>query len=81
MALREVGRPLRLANVILAPRVIPPPSVDRLHQTGSGSQRHGVLLILLALPVGPIRSHYGAGERWNSIRAVGVIDKAKPVPE
>jgi hypothetical protein len=30
----------------------------------------GILLILLALPVGPIRSHYGAWDRWNSIGAV-----------
>ena len=72
MALSEVGRPLRFANIVFGAWLIPAP----LLLTGysglgaAASITAGVLLILLALPVGPIRSHYGAWDRWNSIGAV-----------
>ena len=72
MALSEVGRPLRLANIIFGAWLIPAPLLLTGY-TGLGavaSVTAGVLLILLALPVGPIRSHYGAWDRWNSIGAV-----------
>lgn len=72
MALSEVGRPLRFANIIFGAWLIPAP----LLLTGysglgaAASITAGILLILLALPVGPIRSHYGAWDRWISIGAV-----------
>lgn len=72
MALSEVGRLLRLANIIFGAWLIPAPLLLAGY-TGLGaaaSVTAGVLLILLALPVGPIRSHYGAWDRWNSIGAV-----------
>lgn len=72
MALSEVGRPLRFANIVFGAWLIPAP----LLLTGysglgaAASITAGVLLILLALPVGAIKSHYGAWDRWNSLGAV-----------
>ncbi|SOD40150.1 Nucleoside-diphosphate-sugar epimerase [Nitrosovibrio sp. Nv4] len=69
MALSEVGRPLRFANIMFGMWLIPAPLVlTGYSDMGSAASIiAGLLLVLLALPVGPIKSHYGAWDRWNSI--------------
>lgn len=69
MALSEVGRPLRFANIIFGAWLIPAPLILTGYSDlgAAASIGSGVLLILLALPVGPIKSHYGAWDRWNAI--------------
>jgi hypothetical protein len=69
MALSEVGRPIRLINVgfgawlILAPWLLSGYSGLAI----AASIVVGILLILLALPLGPIRSHYGAWDHWIAV--------------
>jgi nucleoside-diphosphate-sugar epimerase len=69
MALSEVGRPLRFANIVFGAWLIPAPLllVGYTSLGAAASIIAGILLILLALPVGPIRSHYGAWDRWTSM--------------
>ncbi|MBA4142599.1 MAG: NAD-dependent epimerase/dehydratase family protein [Nitrosospira sp.] len=72
MALSEVGRPLRFTNIIFGAWLIPAPLLLAGY-SGAGAAASiiaGILLILLALPVGPIKSHYGAWDRWTSIGAL-----------
>jgi uncharacterized membrane protein len=65
MALSEVGRPLRFANVLLGAWLLIAPLI----LTGYGglgaaaSIIAGLLLIALALPRGPIKGHYGAWDQ------------------
>ncbi|SFO22551.1 Nucleoside-diphosphate-sugar epimerase [Nitrosospira briensis] len=69
MALSEVGRPLRFANIMFGGWLIPAPLLLTGYSDlgAAASIGAGVLLILLALPVGPIKGRYGAWDRWNSI--------------
>lgn len=69
MALSEVGRPLRFVNVIFGAWLIlaPLPLTGYSDLGAVGSVIAGMLLILFALPVGPITSHYGAWDKWSSI--------------
>jgi nucleoside-diphosphate-sugar epimerase/uncharacterized membrane protein len=70
MALSEVGRPLRFVNagfgawLIVAPLLLTGFSGSAI----AASVIAGILLILLALPLGPIRSHYGAWDKWIALR-------------
>lgn len=71
MALAEMARPLRFVNValglwlVLAPWLLADYSgVSRFASVGAGG-----LLILLALPRGPMRSHYGAWDRCIGVGA------------
>jgi hypothetical protein len=65
MALSEVGRPLRFANVLLGAWLLIAPLI----LTGYGglgaaaSIIAGLLLVALALPRGPIKGHYGAWDQ------------------
>ena len=69
MALSEVGRPLRFVNAIFGVWLIlaPLPLTGYSYVGAATSVIAGILLILLALPVGPIRSHYGAWDKWISV--------------
>ena len=65
MALSEVGRPLRFANVLLGSWLLLAPLVLTGY-AGLGAAASilaGILLIALALPRGPIKSHYGAWDQ------------------
>ncbi|SFH55842.1 Nucleoside-diphosphate-sugar epimerase [Nitrosospira sp. Nsp14] len=66
MALSEVGRPLRFANIILGAWLIAAPVLlsEYSSPAAAASVIGGVLLILLALPLGPIESRYGAWDQW-----------------
>jgi hypothetical protein len=66
MALSEVGRPLRFANIILGAWLIAAPVLlsGYSNPAAAASVIGGVLLILLALPLGPIESRYGAWDQW-----------------
>ncbi|WP_219907510.1 vitamin K epoxide reductase family protein [Nitrosospira sp. Nsp2] len=66
MALSEVGRPLRFANVPLGAWLIAAPILLTGYSSlaATASVICGVLLILLALPRGPIESRYGAWDRF-----------------
>lgn len=69
MALSEVGLPLRFANILFGAWLIAAPWLLTGY-SGLASAAEviaGILLILLTLPLGPIRDHYGAWDRWNSI--------------
>jgi nucleoside-diphosphate-sugar epimerase/uncharacterized membrane protein len=71
MALSEVGRPLRLANVPLGAWLIAAPILLTSYSSlaSAASVICGVLLILLALPRGPIESRYGAWDQFILIDA------------
>jgi hypothetical protein len=66
MALAEVARPLRFINVVLGLWLVLAPwlLIDYPGVSSFASVVAGGLLILLALPRGPIRSHYGAWDRY-----------------
>lgn len=66
MALSEVGRPLRFANIILGAWLVAAPILLTGYSSlaAAASVIGGVLLILLALPLGPIESRYGAWDQW-----------------
>lgn len=72
MALSEVARPLRFANILFGGWLIAAPLLltGYLSLAAATSVIAGVLLILLTLPLGPINSHYGAWDRWISIGTV-----------
>jgi hypothetical protein len=66
MALSEVGRPLRFANVLLGGWLLLAPLVLTGYP-GLGAAAGilaGILLIALALPRTPIKSHYGAWDQF-----------------
>ena len=65
MALSEVGRPLRFANIPLGAWLIAAPILLTGYSSvaAAASVIWGVLLILLALPRGPIESRYGAWDQ------------------
>jgi nucleoside-diphosphate-sugar epimerase len=73
MALSEVGRPIRLANIplgvwlILAPLLIT--GYSGLAQVASIAA--GGLLVWLALPAGPQVSHYGAWDKVARFKLIG----------
>jgi nucleoside-diphosphate-sugar epimerase/uncharacterized membrane protein len=66
MALSEVGRPLRFVNagfgawLIVAPWLL----TGFTGLASAASVIAGLMLILLALPLGPVKSHYGGWDRW-----------------
>ncbi|OGB26642.1 MAG: DNA polymerase III subunit epsilon [Burkholderiales bacterium RIFCSPLOWO2_02_FULL_57_36] len=66
MALSEVGRPLRFANAAFGAWLIVAPWLLAGFSglASAASVITGILLILLALPLGPIKSHYGAWDKW-----------------
>ncbi len=66
MALSEVGRPLRFVNIGFGAWLIAAPWLLAGFSglAAAGGVIAGILLILLALPLGPIRSRYGAWDRW-----------------
>jgi hypothetical protein len=66
MALAEVARPLRFVNVALGLWLVLTPWLLAGYSGMSSvaSVIAGGLLILLALPRGPIRNHYGAWDRY-----------------
>jgi hypothetical protein len=66
MALSEVGRPLRFANIILGAWLVVAPILVTGYSSvaAAASVIGGVLLILLALPLGPIESRYGDWDQW-----------------
>ena len=72
MALSEVARPLRFANILFGGWLIAAPFLLMGYSSlaAATSVIAGVLLILLILPLGPINSHYGAWDRWISIGTV-----------
>lgn len=65
-AMAEVGRPLRLINVLFGVWLIAAPWI--LSGAGApaawGSVIAGVLMIGLSLPRGPVRQHYGSWDRY-----------------
>ena len=65
MALSEVGRPLRFANIPLGAWLIAAPILLTGYSSvaAAASVIWGVMLILLALPRGPIESRYGAWDQ------------------
>jgi nucleoside-diphosphate-sugar epimerase len=73
IALAEVARPLRFVNVVLGAWLVLTPWVLTGYTmlSSSASVIAGILLILLALPRGPIRNHYGAWDRY-----IGMTPKA-----
>jgi hypothetical protein len=72
MALSEVGRPLRFINILFGGWLIAAPWLLTGYSglAGAADVMAGVLLILLALPLGPVHSHYGRWDRWVSIGTV-----------
>jgi nucleoside-diphosphate-sugar epimerase/uncharacterized membrane protein len=66
MALSEVGRPLRFVNagfgawLVVAPLLLTGFSGIAM----AASVIAGILLMLLAVPLGPVRSTYGAWDQW-----------------
>ncbi|MEO6422275.1 MAG: vitamin K epoxide reductase family protein [Candidatus Nitrotoga sp.] len=72
MAFSEVGRPLRFANIIFGGWLIASPWLltGYSSMTVASSVVAGVLLILLAIPLGSINSHYGAWDRWISMKII-----------
>lgn len=81
MALAEVARPLRLANVVFGVWLaVAPWLLDGYHGSGAAfATIGGLLLVVLALPIGSILCHYGewdrymrAGDRWSG-RFAGVL--------
>ena len=72
MALSEVARPLRFANILFGGWLIAAPLLLTGYSSlaAATSVIAGVLLILLTLPLGPINCHYGAWDRWISIGTV-----------
>jgi hypothetical protein len=82
MALSEVGRLLRLANLIFGAWLIPAPLLLTGYP-GLGavtSVTAGVLLILLTLPVGRSGAIMARGIAGILSEQYGAIDKAEPVP-
>jgi hypothetical protein len=72
MAMSEVAQPLRFVNILFGAWLIAAPWLLTGYSgmAGAANVVAGVLLILLALPLGPIHNHYGAWDRWMSISAV-----------
>ena len=72
MAMSEVAQPLRFVNILFGAWLIAAPWLLTGYSglAGAANVVAGVLLILLALPLGPIHNHYGAWDRWMSISLV-----------
>ncbi|SCX38430.1 NAD-dependent epimerase/dehydratase family protein [Nitrosospira sp. Nsp1] len=69
MALGEVALPLRFVNILFGAWLTVAPWVLTGYSglASAAGVIAGVLLILLALPLAPIKNHYGAWDRWISI--------------
>lgn len=69
MAMGEVAQPLRFVNILFGAWLIAAPWLLTGYSglAGAAGVIAGVLLILLALPLGPIHSRYGVWDRWMSI--------------
>ncbi|MDN5881851.1 MAG: NAD-dependent epimerase/dehydratase family protein [Nitrosospira sp.] len=72
MAMSEVAQPLRFVNILFGAWLIAAPWLLTGYSgvAGAASVVAGGLLVLLAIPLGPIHSHYGAWDRWMSISLV-----------
>ena len=66
IAMGEVGRPLRLLNVLFGAWLIIAPFVLAGHSEGGrwSDIGTGLLVIALSLRRGPVREHYGTWDRW-----------------
>lgn len=69
MALSEVALPLRFVNTLFGAWLVGAPWVLTGYSelASAAGVIAGVLLILLALPLAPIKNHYGAWDPWISI--------------
>ncbi|HYD79582.1 MAG TPA: NAD-dependent epimerase/dehydratase family protein [Paucimonas sp.] len=65
MAMGEVARPLRFVNILFGAWLVAAPWAVGGYPgvAAAASVAAGALLIWLALPLGPLRSHYGAWDR------------------
>jgi hypothetical protein len=65
-----VARPARLANLALGAWLLVAPWLLDGHSAigAAATLAAGLLLIWLALPIGPVRNHYGAWDRVLSFR-------------
>lgn len=66
IAMAEVVRPLVLINVLFGAWLIVAPGVlvGATLSAGWGSVIAGSLLMVLSLPRGPVRQHYGSWDRY-----------------
>lgn len=72
MAFSEVGRPLRFANIMFGGWLVASPWLLTGYSSLAAASTvvAGVLLILFTLPLGRIYSHYGAWDRWISMKII-----------